>query len=167
MLIIDDLTVRIAGRTLIEGASVRIPEGSRVGLVGRNGTGKSTLFNVITGDHPAETGHVEMPSRWRIGRLAQNGRDMVPNLCRHVANERLKQSLLRIEIGVEGAESHAGPARDPDDRAFREPPLTELLPRRVEDLAEGTFAARGTRCLPSARRTDLHLVCHCAPIPFG
>ena len=56
MLILDDLTVRIAGRTLIENASARVPAGARVGLVGRNGTGKTTLFNVIAGDHPAEAG---------------------------------------------------------------------------------------------------------------
>src|SRR3569833_1120629 len=71
MFVFDDHTNRIAGHTLIEDASARIPEGARGGLVGRNGTGKSTLFNVITGDHPAETGHVDMPSRWKIGRLAQ------------------------------------------------------------------------------------------------
>src|ERR1051325_5217144 len=71
MLIIDDLSVRIAGRLLIEQASVRIPEGSRVGFVGRNGSGKSTLFNVITGDVAAEHGEVEIPPRWRLGRLAQ------------------------------------------------------------------------------------------------
>ncbi|MDI3471274.1 MAG: Bis-ABC ATPase YheS [Pseudolabrys sp.] len=71
MLIIDDLTVRMAGRLLIEGADVRVPAGARVGLVGRNGSGKSTLFNVITGEHPSELGHVKMPARWRIGRLAQ------------------------------------------------------------------------------------------------
>ena len=51
MLVIDDLTVRIAGRMLLEDASARIPAGSRVGLVGRNGTGKTTLFSVIAGDH--------------------------------------------------------------------------------------------------------------------
>ena len=50
MLVIDDLTVRIAGRALLEGASARITPGARVGLVGRNGTGKTTLFNVIAGD---------------------------------------------------------------------------------------------------------------------
>ncbi len=54
MLIINDLTVRIAGRTLLEDASARITPGARVGLVGRNGTGKSTLFNVITGEMAAE-----------------------------------------------------------------------------------------------------------------
>ena len=71
MLIIDDLTVRIAGRKLLEGASARIPTGARVGLVGRNGTGKTTLFGVIAGDISAEQGHVDIPPRWRIGRLAQ------------------------------------------------------------------------------------------------
>jgi ATP-binding cassette subfamily F protein 3 len=71
MLVIDDLSVRIAGKLLIEHASVRVPEGSRVGLVGRNGSGKSTLFNVLTGDVAAEHGEIEIPSRWRVGRLAQ------------------------------------------------------------------------------------------------
>lgn len=71
MLIIDDLSVRIAGRLLIEHASVRIPDGSRVGFVGRNGSGKSTLFNVITHDVAAEHGDIELPPRWRVGRLAQ------------------------------------------------------------------------------------------------
>src|SRR5688572_861318 len=75
MLIIDDLSVRIAGRLLIERASVRIPDGSRIGLVGRNGSGKSTLFNVITGDVAAEHGDIEVPSRYRVGRLAQEAPD--------------------------------------------------------------------------------------------
>lgn len=75
MLIIDDLSMRVAGRLLIDRATVRIAPGSRVGLVGRNGSGKSTLFNVMTGNHPSEQGHVELPPRWRIGRLAQEAPD--------------------------------------------------------------------------------------------
>ena len=75
MLIIDDLSVRVAGRLLIENATVRIPDGSRVGFVGRNGSGKSTLFNVITHDVAAEHGGIELPSRWRVGRLAQEAPD--------------------------------------------------------------------------------------------
>lgn len=71
MLVIDDLSIRIAGRLLIDGASVRIPDGARVGLVGRNGTGKTTLFHVITGELPAEHGTVSFGARERIGRLAQ------------------------------------------------------------------------------------------------
>jgi ATP-binding cassette subfamily F protein 3 len=75
MLIVDDLAVRVAGRLLIESGSVRVPAGARVGLVGRNGSGKSTLFNVIAGAHPAERGRIELPTRWRIGRLAQEAPD--------------------------------------------------------------------------------------------
>ncbi len=58
MLAIDDLTVRIAGRTLLEHASASITPGARVGLIGRNGAGKTTLFGVIAGDISAET--------WRV-----------------------------------------------------------------------------------------------------
>ena len=49
MLVIEDLSVRLAGRLLIDGASARIPDGARVGLAGRNGAGKTTLFRVICG----------------------------------------------------------------------------------------------------------------------
>jgi ATP-binding cassette, subfamily F, member 3 len=48
-----------------------VPAGARVGLVGRNGAGKTTLFHVIAGDIAPEQGAVGMPSRARVGRLAQ------------------------------------------------------------------------------------------------
>ena len=54
MLTIDGLYVRVAGRLLIDGASVQIPSGARVGLVGRNGAGKTSLFRAICGDIPVE-----------------------------------------------------------------------------------------------------------------
>ncbi|HET9616408.1 MAG TPA: ATP-binding cassette domain-containing protein, partial [Pseudolabrys sp.] len=125
MLIIDDLTVRIAGRTLIEDASARIPEGARVGLVGRNGTGKSTLFNVLTGDHPAETGHVDMPSRWRIGRLAQeapNGPEALIEVVLKADRERTAllaeaetaidpHRIAEIQMRLADIGAHAAPAR--------------------------------------------------------
>ena len=47
MLVLDDISIRVAGRLLLDGASVRIPAGARVGLVGRNGIGKTTLFRAI------------------------------------------------------------------------------------------------------------------------
>ena len=49
MISISDLTVRVAGRLLIENASVSIPDGMKAGLVGRNGAGKLMLFRVLTG----------------------------------------------------------------------------------------------------------------------
>jgi ATP-binding cassette subfamily F protein 3 len=71
MLSIDNLSVRVAGRLLIDHASVQIPDGARVGLVGRNGSGKTTLFHVIAGELGPETGDVTRPARNTIGRLAQ------------------------------------------------------------------------------------------------
>jgi ATP-binding cassette subfamily F protein 3 len=71
MLVIEDLSVRIAGRLLIDSASARIPDGARVGLVGRNGTGKTSLFRVIAGELGAEQGLVRHGARERIGRLTQ------------------------------------------------------------------------------------------------
>ena len=71
MLVIDDLHLRMAGRLLLDGASARIPDGARVGLIGRNGIGKTTLFRAITHEIPLESGSIALPARARIGRLAQ------------------------------------------------------------------------------------------------
>ena len=71
MLIIDDVSIRIAGRLLIDHASLTLPAGSKAGFVGRNGTGKTTLFKAITGDLPTETGSIAFPKNTRIGQVAQ------------------------------------------------------------------------------------------------
>ncbi len=71
MLTINDLTLRIAGRLLLDHASLVLPAGAKAGLVGRNGTGKTTLFHAITGDFPSETGSVTLPKNTRIGQVAQ------------------------------------------------------------------------------------------------
>jgi ATP-binding cassette subfamily F protein 3 len=97
MLAIDDLTVRIGGRTLLEGASARIPTGTRVGLVGHNGTGKTTLFGVIAGDIAPEHGSVEMSPRWRVGRLAQEAPDGPNKLIDIVLKADSERARLLIE----------------------------------------------------------------------
>ncbi|RVC60352.1 ABC-F family ATP-binding cassette domain-containing protein, partial [Mesorhizobium sp. M00.F.Ca.ET.038.03.1.1] len=71
MLIINDLTLRMAGRLLLDHASLTLPAGTKAGLVGRNGTGKTTLFKAITGDFPSETGSISLPKNTRIGQVAQ------------------------------------------------------------------------------------------------
>ena len=125
MLIIDDLTVRVAGRTLIENASARVTPGARVGLVGRNGTGKSTLFNVITGELHAEHGAVELPPRWRIGRLAQeapNGPEPLVEVVLKADTERTAllaeaetasdpHRIAEIQTRLVDIDAHSAPAR--------------------------------------------------------
>ena len=79
MITISGLTARIAGRLLIENASLSLPSGVKVGLVGRNGTGKSTLFRIITGQFASEAGSISLPrtrasARWRRRRRARTTR---------------------------------------------------------------------------------------------
>ncbi|WP_108661477.1 ABC-F family ATP-binding cassette domain-containing protein [Acuticoccus kandeliae] len=71
MLTIRNLTYRIDGRVLFDGAEVIVPDGAKVGLVGRNGCGKTTLFNLITGDLSAEGGDISRSEGQRIGRVSQ------------------------------------------------------------------------------------------------
>lgn len=71
MLHINDLTFRIEGRLLLDHATAALPTGQKVGLVGRNGTGKSTLLKLILGQLNSETGTISIPRRARIGTVAQ------------------------------------------------------------------------------------------------
>ncbi|HLJ70335.1 MAG TPA: ABC-F family ATP-binding cassette domain-containing protein [Roseiarcus sp.] len=71
MLHISELTYRIGQRLLIDEASVALPAGARVGLVGRNGVGKTTLFRLIAGEIAAESGTIALPKRARLGRVEQ------------------------------------------------------------------------------------------------
>jgi len=71
MLTISNLTYRIEGRPLLEDASLVIPDGAKVGFVGKNGTGKTTLFRLIEGQLGADAGSIEVNRRARIGGVAQ------------------------------------------------------------------------------------------------
>src|SRR4029077_15873454 len=104
MLSLTEISVRIAGRLLIDHSSVQIVPGARVGFVGRNGVGKSTLFAAIRGDVPTESGTIALPPRWRIGSLAREARD---------ARESRVEGVLKADF--EGAPLLGGgeTARDP------------------------------------------------------
>ncbi|MCA3247460.1 MAG: ABC-F family ATP-binding cassette domain-containing protein [Azospirillum sp.] len=71
MIAFDSLTLRVAGLTLIEDATVQIPDGKRVGLVGRNGAGKSTLLACLRGVLAPDKGAVALPKRAKLGWVAQ------------------------------------------------------------------------------------------------
>ena len=71
MLTLEDITLRLGGHLLLDRASTSLPPKSRVGLVGRNGAGKSSLLKVIAGLYEADDGTIEAPSGMRIGYVAQ------------------------------------------------------------------------------------------------
>jgi ATP-binding cassette subfamily F protein 3 len=125
MLSISDISVRIAGRLLIDNSSAQIVPGARVGFVGRNGVGKSTLFSAIRGELPTETGTITIPPRWRVGSLAQEAPDGPESLVEVVLKADLERdALLReaetahdphriaeIQTRLVDIDAHSAPAR--------------------------------------------------------
>ena len=106
MLVVTDLTFRIAGRTLLEGASVVIPTGAKAGFVGKNGTGKTTLFKLVTGEWAPESGAIQFPKAAKIGQVAQEAPGSAITLLDFVlAADKERASLL------EEAETAKDPAR--------------------------------------------------------
>jgi ATP-binding cassette, subfamily F, member 3 len=71
MLQIDNLVFDSWGRRFFDKASVTIPDGTKVGLVGRNGVGKSTLFKLIVGELAAQEGDILLPKAAKIGSVDQ------------------------------------------------------------------------------------------------
>lgn len=97
MLSISDISIRLAGRLLIDSGSAQIPPGARVGLVGRNGTGKSTLFKAIRGELAVESGTITVPPRWRVGSLAQEAPNGPESLIDVVLSADLERHALLAE----------------------------------------------------------------------
>jgi ATP-binding cassette subfamily F protein 3 len=104
MLSITDISVRIAGRLLIDHGTAQIVPGARVGLIGRNGAGKSTLFHAIRGELPLEAGTISIPPRWRVGSLAQEA----PN-----GPESLIEVVLKADLERDALQKEADTAHDP------------------------------------------------------
>ncbi len=97
MITITDVSARIAGRLLLDHASVSLPTGTKAGLVGRNGAGKSTLFRIITGDLGAETGSVSIPKNARMGQVAQEAPATEESLIDIVLAADKERAALMLE----------------------------------------------------------------------
>ncbi len=125
MLILNNVTVRIAGRAVLDDASAAISDGRKVGLIGRNGAGKTTLLRLILGEHETESGKVETSRHWRIGSVAQEAPGGGQTLIETVlAADTERASLLRqlegipdphalsaIHARLEEIDAYAAPAR--------------------------------------------------------
>jgi len=106
MLHINDLTYRIEGRMLFDQATLAIRKGQKVGLVGRNGTGKSTLFRLIMNDISPDDGSINLRKNIRIGSVEQEVPSGPQSLIDTVLSaDKERQALL------EEAETAAEPNR--------------------------------------------------------
>ena len=106
MLTIRDMGFSIAGKPLFAGAAAQIPAGAHLGLVGRNGTGKTTLFRLILGDLTPDQGDIILPPRARVGTVAQEA----PGDDRTLVETVLAADAERAALLTE-AETATDPAR--------------------------------------------------------
>ena len=101
MLHISDMSYRIAGRLLFEGASAMIPDGHKVGLVGLNGTGKTTLLHLIEDELAPDQGTIQIRRGVRTARLAQEAPSGSASLLETVlASDTERAALLREAEGA-------------------------------------------------------------------
>ncbi len=130
MLRISGLTYRIAGRVLFDGADATVAPGQRVGLVGRNGTGKTTLLRLISGEIEPDSGTIETPSRWRVGVMAQEA---------PAGPRSLVDTVLAADAELAALEEEARTATDPDRIA--------AIHARLADKGAHAAPARAARIL--------------------
>jgi ATP-binding cassette subfamily F protein 3 len=112
MIQLSDIVIRVAGRALLDGASVTVPDGARVGLVGRNGAGKTTLLKLLLGEIAAERGTFQTKRGARIGHVAQEAPASDATILSIVlaADDERTRLLAAAEASRDGheiAEAHA------------------------------------------------------------
>jgi ATP-binding cassette subfamily F protein 3 len=108
----SNVTLRRGAKLLLEAADLSINPGERVGLIGANGSGKSSLFALLRGDLHTDKGEVDFPAHWRLAHVAQE----TPALGRAALDyaidgdtrlRKLEADLAATEDGVRIAELHA------------------------------------------------------------
>src|SRR5262249_24635505 len=71
MIRLSQVTLRRGAKVLLEGADLALNPGEKIGLIGANGSGKSSLFALLRGELHADEGEVDYPARWRVAHVAQ------------------------------------------------------------------------------------------------
>jgi len=134
MLKIEDITYSVEGRPLFEGASATIPTGHKVGLVGRNGAGKTTLFRLIRRELALEGGDISIPSRARIGGVAQEVPSSSTSLIDTVLEADTERAALLIDAEI---------AHDPNRIAEIQARLTDIDAWSAEGRASAILKGLG------------------------
>jgi ATP-binding cassette subfamily F protein 3 len=112
---LSQVTLRRGVKPLLEGADLALNAGERVGLIGANGSGKSSLFSMLRGELHADRGDVELPAHWRVAHVAQETTALERPAVEFVIDgdahlRSLQERLSQAEQGDHGsliAELHA------------------------------------------------------------
>ena len=132
MITLRGITLRRGTKVVLQQAGVVLQPGEKIGLIGRNGAGKSSLFSLLTGRLHADAGDLEMPPRWRIGEVAQDMPDSEDGATAFVLQGDLPLAQAQAELaaaeasGDGNAIAHAHLALD-EAGAFDAPARAQAL----------------------------------------
>lgn len=132
MLRINEISYSVEGRPLLVEANAVIPNGHKVGLIGANGAGKTTLFKLIRGELGLDAGDISLPSKARIGGVAQE----VP-----ASGTSLLETVL--EADTERASLMAEETEDPSRIAEIQTRLTDINAWSAEARASSILKGLG------------------------
>ena len=112
MIRFSSLTLARGAKVLLEGADATLNPGDRVGLIGANGSGKSSLFALLREELHADRGDVELPGHWRIAHVAQETPALDRAAVEYIIDGDTKLRQLEAELaathdGTRMAELHA------------------------------------------------------------
>lgn len=134
MLSIRNISFAIEGKPLFNDASATIPTGHKVGIVGRNGTGKTSLFRLIRNEWPLESGEIEVPRNFRIGGVAQEA---------PASDDSLLETVLAADAERASLLEEAETATDPDRISHIHTRLADIDAHSAEARAATILAGLG------------------------
>jgi len=134
MIRLSQVTLQRGTKVLLESADVSLNPGDRIGLIGANGSGKSSLFALLRGELHADQGEVDFPARWRVAHVAQETPALERPALEYAIDgdttlRRLERELSAAEIANDGhliGELHAALG---DADAYTARPRAERLLR--------------------------------------
>ena len=103
MITLKNVTVRRGAKVLLDNASVTLNPGEKIGLVGRNGAGKSSLFALLNGSLHEDAGDYSLPTQWRMGQVAQDMPETTQGATDFVVEGDTR--LLAAQAEVQAAEA--------------------------------------------------------------
>jgi ATP-binding cassette, subfamily F, member 3 len=111
MITLKNITLRRSAKVLLNATTLTINPGEKLGLVGRNGAGKSSLFGLLNGTLHEDGGDYYMPTQWRMAQVEQN----MPETDDSATDFVLQGDTRLTELRAELAKAEAAHALDPDD----------------------------------------------------
>ena len=150
MIQLQNISVQRGTKFLLDSADLTIYPGQKVGLIGANGTGKSTLFQLLLGSLQSDTGSLDIPRQWRIAHMAQEVGHTNRSALDYVLDgdselRRLEQEIAQANLDIEhNGEKLAHLYSDMENiHAYTAPSRAQQLPKQQQ--ANALVRAEATR----------------------